>query len=311
MTSAHIPIGPSAAIKNVLYLTDFSASSEAALPFAVAMARHNAGSVEVLHVLTPVIPESCHDAVKADEALAEAEMKKIRPRIVGVPCQTTMAEGVGLWDAIERAILQHHIDLIVLGTHGRTGVPKLLLGSAAEEVFRRSPVPVLTVGPGVRNAAGNTPRFDRVLFATDFGSESEAAAPHALALAHEKDAQLILIHVMRKKEGLNPAEFRTFDASVAQAINELYQIVPGDTPLGNPAEVAIEYGDPADRIVEAAKERKADLIVLGVRNAAGHLGEATHLERATAHRVVIHAPCPVLTVPASEAAASAGERTRK
>jgi nucleotide-binding universal stress UspA family protein len=70
-------------------------------------------------------------------------------------------------------------------------------------------------------------------------------------------------------------------------------------PIGHldPApEVTVEFGDPADRIVEAAKQRGADVIVIGVRSAAGHLGAATHLQRAIAHKIVAHAPCPVLTV---------------
>ncbi len=308
MRSTEIQLASPVALKRVLYLTDFSASSEAALPFAIAMARRYSGSIEVLHVLTPVIPESCRDAVEADEKLAEAEMQKILPRIVGVPCQTTMAHGMELWEAIERSIVEHQIDLIVAGTHGRTGVPKLVLGSVAEEVFRRSPVPVLTVGPRVGTSPADGVQYDRVLLATDFGSESEAAAPYAIALAHEKDSRLILMHVMRKAEGLTPAETKAFDASVAEAINQLYQMIPGDAVLCNPAEVAIEYGDPADRIVGAAKEQRADLIVLGVRNAMRHLGAATHLERATAHKVVMNAPCPVLSVRAHEAAASARER---
>jgi len=143
----------------------------------------------------------------------------------------------------------------------------------------------------------NGARLDRVLFATDFSSESEAAVPYALSLAQENHAHLILLNVMRKIEGRNPAEVKAFEASVARTIDRLYQMVPSEAALYNPPEMVVEYGEGADRIVEVARERDADLIVLGVRNAAGHLGAATHLERATAHKVVvIHAACPVLTV---------------
>ena len=298
-------------MRSVLYLTDFSSSSEAALPLAVGIARKYVGSVEVLHVLTPVIPESCPDALKADEELAEAEMQKIRSNIVGVACQTTMARGMVLWEAIERTIWEHHIDLIVIGTHGRTGLPKLLLGSVAEEVFRRSTVPVLTVGPGFRKGGADDARIDRVLFATDFGSESEAATPYALSLVQQNHAHLVLIHVMRKTAAGDPDSVSKYEASVAEVIGRLRQIAPSGAELYNPAEVVVEYGEAADRIVEAARERRADLIVLGVRSAAGHLGAATHLGRATAHTIVTHATCPVLTVRAGAAAAPTGERTFK
>lgn len=300
---------PSIQIKNLLYLTDFSAASERVLPFALALARKYHATVEVLHVLTPVIPETCPQAIEADTDLAEFEMKKIEAKLVGVPFETSLARGMGMWEAVERAIREHHIGVIVLATHGRTGVSKFVLGSVAEEIFRRSPVPVLTVGPSVRNTRTAAAQFHQVLFATDFSSESEAAAPFAISLADENPARLTLLHVMPKHEISNPSEENKFEASVAEAIHKLREIAPSDAEIYNPAEVAVEYGEPAGRIVAAAQERGADLIVLGVRGAAEHLGAATHLERAVAHKVVAHAPCPVLTVRAHEMAAFAGERT--
>jgi nucleotide-binding universal stress UspA family protein len=77
---------------------------------------------------------------------------------------------------------------------------------------------------------------------------------------------------------------------------ELHEIVPQNAELWCRPEAVVAYGEPATRIVEAAKERDADLIVLGVRDAAGHLGSLTHLERAVSHNVVAHAVCPVMTV---------------
>jgi nucleotide-binding universal stress UspA family protein len=82
---------------------------------------------------------------------------------------------------------------------------------------------------------------------------------------------------------------------VAEAIHQLREIVPNDSEFW-PPEVAVEYGEAGDRIVDSAIQRGTDLIVVGVRSAAGHLGAATHLERATAHKIVAHAHCPVLTV---------------
>ena len=84
--------------------------------------------------------------------------------------------------------------------------------------------------------------------------------------------------------------------SPADSTNEFSITVPRSAELGIPPEVAVEFGEPGDRIIEAARQRGADLIVMGVRDAAGHIGAATHLDRAIAHKVVAHAPCPVLTV---------------
>jgi nucleotide-binding universal stress UspA family protein len=79
-------------------------------------------------------------------------------------------------------------------------------------------------------------------------------------------------------------------------IHRLYDIVPDHARLSIPPEVSIEYGSPAERIIRAAKQRSADLIVLGVRSAQEHIAAATHFERRTAHEVVARASCPVLTV---------------
>ena len=79
-------------------------------------------------------------------------------------------------------------------------------------------------------------------------------------------------------------------------MHELYEIIPEGAELWCRPEATVRYGNPIDRILEAAEEHQADLIVLGVRDAAGHLGAVTHLERTTAHKVVVRARCPVLTV---------------
>jgi len=91
------------------------------------------------------------------------------------------------------------------------------------------------------------------------------------------------------------SERKTQD-SVANVMHQLYETVPEAADLWCRPEATVRFGNPADRILEAAEEHEADLIVLGVRDAAGRLGAATHLERTTAHKVVAHAGCPVLTV---------------
>lgn len=282
-------------MKNILYLTDFSKQSEQALPVALALGRSYGATVHALHILTPAIPASCAEALKADDELAELEMQKVESQLAGVEHDTRVAQSMEVWPAIEQAIAQQHIDLIVLGTHGRTGAQKLLMGSVAEEIFRLSPVPVLTIGPDVhQNNAG--PRFQRVLFATNFTPHSIAAAAYAASLAHEHKSRLLLFHVMRKQRPGDVAEESRFELSVAEAIHQLYETVPNQTELHITPEVAVEFGEPGDRIIDAARRRGADLIVMGVRDAARHLGAATHLDGAIAHKVVAHAPCPVLTI---------------
>ncbi len=288
-------------VKNILYLTDFSKPSEAALPFAITCGRGYGAKLHALHILIPepfvcTTPGLTAVAIEAEDENAHAEMQRIESQLAGLQHETTVARGIEVWPAVQQAIQDDEADLIIVGTHGRIGAEKLLLGSVAEEIFRRSPVPVLTIGPGVRSSVHNGARFHRVLFATDFSQESLAAAPYAISLAQQNESHLLLITVMRKPGELNDSDNRMFELSVAEAIHRLYEIVPENAELEFPPQVAVEYGEPADRIVEVAKQRGADLIVLGVRDAAGRLGAATHLDRATAHKVVSHAACPVLTV---------------
>ncbi len=288
-------------VKNILYLTDFSEPSEAALLFATTLGRGYGAKVHALHVLLPVAytyttPGLTTLAIEAEEENAQAEMQRVESQLAGLAHRTLVERGIEVWPAVQRAIEDDDVDLVVLGTHGRTGADKLLLGSVAEEIFRRSPVPVLTIGPGVRSSVHTGGRFRRVLFATDFTPESLAGAPYAVTFAQENQARLLLLLVMRKPGSANEGDKHLFDMTVAEAMHRLYEIVPKDARLDLPPEVAVEYGEPAERIVEFAKQRGADLIVIGVRSAAGRIGAATHLERAIAHKVVAHAPCPVLTV---------------
>jgi nucleotide-binding universal stress UspA family protein len=295
------PLAALIGVKNILYLTDFSKPSEAALQYAVMCGRGFAAKVHALHILIPeplcyTTPELTAMAIQAADDTAQAEMQRVDSQLAGLQHETTIERGIEVWPTVQKAIQDDQADLVVLGTHGRTGAEKLLLGSVAEEIFRRSPVPVLTIGPGVHGSVHSGGRFHRVLFATDFSPESLAAAPYAVSLAQQNQSHLLLITVIRKPEELNDSDNRIFELSVAEAIHRLYEIIPVNAELKIPPQVSVEYGEPADRIVEVAKERGADLIVLGVRDAAGRLGAATHLERAIAHKVVAHAPSPVLTV---------------
>jgi nucleotide-binding universal stress UspA family protein len=296
---ASVQVGARFTIRNVLYLTDFSEPSEAALPYAVSIAREYGSKVFALHILIPEVytyttPDLTVASVTVQEEAAQTEIGRLESELSGLAHECIMERGTGVWPSLERAIEEYNIDLIVLGTHGRTGAQKLLMGSVAEEVFRRSRIPVLTVGPGAHGAVHNSARFRRVLFATDFTQESLAAAPCALSFAQENQAHLILLHVMKEPEA--EVTERSRQDAVSNASFQLNELVPAAAALWCRPETVVQAGNPAEAILRTAKERDADLIVLGLRDAHGHLGAATHLERTTAHKVVAHATCPVLTV---------------
>jgi nucleotide-binding universal stress UspA family protein len=294
-----VETGTRITLKNILYLTDFSEPSEAALPFAAAIAREYGAKVHAFHVLLPMpytyaTPESTAASLEAQDEAVEEGMQRVHSQLADLPHETIVQRAIGVWPSLEQAIEEYTIDLIVLGTHGRTGAQKLLLGSVAEEILRRSHVPVLTIGPWAWTEVHNGAKFRRVLFATDFTGESLAAAPYAISMAQENQARLVLLHVMRERD--SRATTKTTEQSVDEAMRRLHELVPPDAELWCRPEPLVQHGNPAERILETAKECDADLIVLGVRNAKGHLGAATHLERTTAHKIVAHASCPVLTV---------------
>ncbi len=283
------------ALNNILYLTDFSPASEAALPFVRAFAGSHGSEVFVLHVLVPdryisMAPECASIIDEGQAQAAETNMQQLEPQLAGLKHETAVVRGREVWTAVQALVQKNHIDLLVLGTRGRTGVQKLLLGSVAEEIWRQAQVPVLTVGPETPRVRPDG-RFDCMLFATDFTPESLAAFPYAVAVARESRARLILLHVIRHfKKG----EIFGEQAAI-EALRQLNKMLPPDADPWCLPELVVKNGKPADRIIEVAGRSGADLIVLGVRK-GDDFGLATHAERRTAHNVVVHAPCPVLTI---------------
>lgn len=285
-------------LKKVLFLTDFSGPSDAALPFVISIARNYGATVNALHVLMPApfiytTPELGDAAVAADEEFAQSEMRKLDSQLLGASHETNVEWSPAIWPVVERSIDEDEIDLIVVGTHGRTGAQKILLGSVAEEIFRKSSVPVLTIGPAVSRGTHNDGKFHNVLLATDFGAESETAARYAISFAQENQANLTLLHVLHGPRRLNG---NAPPRSAAEVLHDLLEIVPPEAELWCRPEAAIEYGEPAKGILHAAKVRGADLIILGLHGSVGSQRAPDRSLRATAHKIVARSLCPVLTV---------------
>jgi len=292
-----VKAGARIAINAILYLTDFSEPSEAALPFASSIAREYGAKIYTLHVLIPPAhtyetPEMTALALSAQEEVAVANMQRVNSQFSGLAHENHIERGTGIWPPVQAAIGEYGVDLVLTGTHGRTGAKRLLMGSVAEEIFRRSLVPVLTIGPAEKHGVHRSGRFHHVLLATDFSEQSLAAAPYALSLAQENEARLTLVHVMKDPDVFDKAA----EDRISSAMFRMHEIVPADAESWCRPDAVVRFGSPADQILKLAVERDADLIVMGVRGNHGVPGAATHLERATAHKVVAHAPCPVLTV---------------
>ena len=283
-------------LQDILFLTDYSSASDAAAPFAKSLAQKYGAKVTALHVrssaVDPMSPPASWYGLDDVTAAREKELKKgLAELFVGVEAEPLIEEGT-LLSSVQEIVQARNIDLIVMGTHGRTGVGRLLMGSAAEEVFREAPCPVLTVGPH-SDVNGEKGKFGRVLFATDFSEESKRAAPYALALAQEHQAHITLMHVISEPEVGDLVQPHELLASSEKLLRSL---VPPGGELWCTPDYVVERGERAEKILDVARRRHADLIVLGVKKTTGFPGAGTHLPIAIAHDVVIGAPCPVLTV---------------
>ncbi len=296
-------------VKNVLFTTDFSAASEAALPYAAAICRHFGSLLHAAHVLSDtniLMMTGGVDYVSLstvyEDAHAEAKQKldQISASLEGIPHRSHVRHGQ-VWDNLAGLIDEEQIDLIVLGTHGRGGLGKLLLGSVAENILRHATCPVLTVGPKVSGGAklpafGNRRRdlaplelqLKQIVFATNFAENSACVAKEAVSLAEEFGARLTLLHVIEDYTQLGSRP-----GPMEDGIRRLHDLMPTGAALQYLPETLLEFGSAWKSILKAAADRQADLIVLGARSSEN--AGTTHLPSTSQH-VIAQAQCPVLTI---------------
>ena len=200
-------------------------------------------------------------------------------------------------EVLAKLVRNYEIDLIVIGTSGRKGMQKLLMGSVAEEVFRNAECPVLTVGPHAIYSPVDG-KVRHILYATDFGPESVHVLPYAISLAEENRARLTLLHVA-PESGVallepEPGALPVLDPDEVAASTEkqLRALIPEGAQLWHDPEYMVQFGPPAETIVNVAAQR-ADIIVLGVKRPTAL---TKHLGAGVAYRVACDAMCPVLSV---------------
>jgi nucleotide-binding universal stress UspA family protein len=284
-------------IKNILYATDFSQAAEAALPYAKGLAMQYGATVHGVHMRFPAFcPNVAIMAMPEFESAAQ-EQSKIEAELLNelladVPHEVSVCAGE-FWSTILDIVRKQSVDLIVIGTRGRTGVEKALLGSMSEEILRSAPCPVLTVGPQISKETNRRLAMKEILYATDFSPESLNAIPYAISLAQKNNAHLTALNVIGQSEPGESIHPRNYIESTLRLLRELAAIET--SPLSE-LNFRMEQGPAAEKILEVAGVLGADLIVLGVRGAAGHMLSTTHLFQPIAHRIVTQAECPVLTV---------------
>lgn len=293
------------ALDRILVPVDFSDASAAALRRALDLTERTGTEVHILHAVPA--PEtdldvSFDDLPEPDRAFyrevwkrAEGELDAFLQR---VPAGRASLKRVLTAGLASRAILDYatheDIDLVVMGTHGRRGLKRVMLGSVTEEVLQRSEVPVLVVPPGTGEDT-----VTHVLAPTDFSVAAEMALPVAVEVAELYGARLDLLHVLEAVPllaaltGARTAE-ELFPELRPHAAERLGAIVQGSSGVLGDAAVRIAEGRAAETIVDHAKAHGVDLIVMAKH---GLHGVERVLIGSVTERVCRTAPCAVLALP--------------
>jgi nucleotide-binding universal stress UspA family protein len=284
------PLVAPVTIKRILFATDFSECSLKAMPFATGLARKFGSSLYLCHVVTPTplalgAPEAAPYLYEAEIETASEALRDIleSKAISGVDAKTMMPAGP-LSDQLEAVIRENKIDLLVTGTHGRTGFKRLVMGSSAEEICRIATCPVLTVGPDITLHQAD---LRHILVPTDLSEESSLAAPYVALLAKAYKAKVTVLHVMPEDIASNPEATMLAEPLRRTMMHEFEGEIDGINP-----EFVIAFGETAPTVLDWAWRNKVDLIAMGIRSEWLH---GIHLRSSLAYRVMSGAHCPVLT----------------
>jgi nucleotide-binding universal stress UspA family protein len=293
--------------KHIICPVDFSESSIAAFAHAVAIARWYDAQVTVLHVVPTFEPIQVRgdlgDPVRVITPMPREQVLEEMSRALNLaavaPRITPVAEAGDPQTTIIDQAISTKADLIVMGTHGRRGFKRLLLGSVTEAVLREAPCPVLTVPPQAPASVSEAVTFKRILCPVDVSPSALQALGFALDLARQADGRVTLLHVVewlaeeepRTSTHFSVPEYRRY--LVEDARERLRNLVAAESRTWVEIDDAVVFGRAHREILRAAETTPADLIVMG---AQGRGGIGLALFGSTTQQVVRGATCPVLTV---------------
>lgn len=286
-------------LRHILFATDFSSVADSAFAYAARIAESYHATLYVAHVIdlepfdigdsesTPAIIRQLHE---------QAEQKihcllKTRP-VHMAACETIVTEGV-VAEVLVDLLRRNHIDLAVLGTHGRRAFKKLVLGSIAEEVLRMAECPVLTVSP---ESALTPPRVElrHILYLLQLQPDSSEAAKHAVSLAQRFGANLTVMNV-REDLRSSAAEEEKREGIIEPFKYWIEDHISEDSDLCNRVRFERGFGPARQAILDFVSKAAVDLIVMSIAHVDPVI--AAHLPIPdTAYQLITRAPCPVLTI---------------
>lgn len=293
-------------IDTILFPTDFSDVAEGAFAHAAHLALRYHATIHVFNVEAPdgedaanpmeFLPvEPAENATVDESAIQHVDVQTATQERGTVPVVYTQTDSSSASEAIIEYATDKDIDLVVMGTHGRQGMDRLLSGSVSEEVVRGAPCPVFTVLGTDENEG--VPTISRVLAPVDLSDQSETVIQHAAALSDAYATPLDLLHVVEEAAypsvyGLDPLTPSL--PNVQDRAREALETLASQLDLRtDPVNVHVLAGYAARDIVEFARKKESDLIVMATH---GRTGLDRFLIGSVAEKVVRSAPCPVFTL---------------
>ena len=287
-------------IANILVPVDFSNASKAAMNFGAQLALQFQARLVVAHIV-PSLAAILHSIPKDEFGLERqifAETERQLPDEIPTSYRTristqSIVRAGDVRDELLSIVDSEKIDLIVMGAHGRRAVERLFMGSTAENMLRKTPVPIIIV-PERSKEVSQSPveaPFQRVIYATDLSDTADGGFRYCVDLVRSLGAQMTLLHVLDVNESVafeNKPEVR------AQLQARMRKMIEGEDCIGLPLRTEIGDGTPYRRILKYAEETSADLLVINLQSNG-------KLEReflgSTAERVIRSSSIPVLSIP--------------
>jgi len=309
----------SVTFRSILCPIDFSPPSRTALRAAVAMARHFNASLTVLFVQDPLLVAAGKASYggrrfvnRTRAELARFVKRAIPAKPEGRPDIALLVSDGSPADEILRHAKRIRPDLLVMGSHGLSGIRKVFFGSTTEQVLRSATVPVLAIPPsiGTRRLAAFPTQVTRVIAPIDLAGEWQSDARRAATIAGELDAEVLLVHVLAPVQTppwLPSADRSSQRRRIEMANTALERARTTLFSTRDPITTAVRVGEPAHEIARLTN-KAGSLVVMSLRGTAGVWGMR---RGAIAYHVLTHASTPVLALPRRRIGGRFSLRARK
>lgn len=280
-------------VKNILHPTDFSDSAKQALRQAVRLAVAHEATLHVFHTVL-LLSEDPKKTERDLEDYKNTATEEARTLLRGghtLDLQTACDRSVSVFDAVMDRVALIQPDLLLVGTHGRSGVSKFLMGSEAEKLLRHAPCHLMTLRADATLGAADG-RFTRIVVPVDFSDHSRRALDIAHDLSQGRHDAITLLHVVEPIPALYYAGGITsrfaLDGDLRSRVEDKLRSWAHDAE----SPVLVTEGNPGAEIAKVASDLSAELIVMGTR---GLTGLEHFFVGSVAERVCRHATVPVLT----------------